>query len=255
MVILGSGDIWHWWRGGGLPSVGAMTASTTLIAEDLLLLLLDDESGRLTHATYLDTGLGGAILVDLALGGHVDVDEPEKKWGFTQAARVRVTGSLPGDPVLRAAYDRVAEKERTAQDLVGRLGRKQRDPLLERLAGRGLVERREDRVLGLFPTTRWPAADARHEAEVRRALDSALLRGDRPEARTAALVALLHGLGVAHKVVDRGSVPAGEVKRRAKEVAAGDWAAKGVQDAVAAAQAAVMAAMVATTAATTAGSS
>lgn len=231
-----------------------MDDPTTLIAEDLLLLLLDDDSGRLTNATYLDSGLGGAFLVDLALGGHVDVDEPEKKWGFTQAARVRVTGSLPGDPALRAAYDTVAEKERTAQDLVGRLGRKQRDPLLERLAGRGLVERREDRVLGLFPTTRWPAADARHETRVRQQLDSALLRGGTPDARTAALVALLHGLGVAHRVVDRGDVPAGEVRKRAKQVAEGDWAAQGVADAVAAAQAAMVAAVVATTAATTASS-
>ena len=40
----------------------------TLIAEDLLLLLLDDESGKLTNATFLDAGLGGALLVELALG-------------------------------------------------------------------------------------------------------------------------------------------------------------------------------------------
>ncbi|SDR77042.1 Golgi phosphoprotein 3 (GPP34) [Nocardioides scoriae] len=232
-----------------------MDAVTTLIAEDLLLLLLDDESGKLSHATYLDVGLGGALLVDLALGEHVDVDAPGRKWGFTQPGRVRVTGSLPGDPALRAAYDKVAEKERTAQDLVGRLGRKQRDPLLERLAGRGLVERREDKVLGLFPTTRWPAADARHEEHVRRALEATLLRGDRPDPRTGALVALLHGLGVAHRVVERGDVGAGEVKKRAKAVAEGDWAAKGVADAVAAAQAAMVAAMAATTAATAATSS
>lgn len=232
-----------------------MSETTTLIAEDLLLLLLDDESGRLTNATYLDTGLGGAFLVDLALGGHVEVLEPARTWGFTQAAKVQVTGALPADPALRAAYDRVAEKLRSAQDLVGRLGSKQRDPLLERLVGRGLLERRQDRVLGLFPTTRWPAADARHEAEVRSRLASTLLRGAGPDPRTAALVALLHGLGVAHKVVTDPQVPAREVRRRAKAVAEDDWAAKGVADAVAAAQSAMVAAMVATTAATTAGSS
>lgn len=231
-----------------------MTDTPLLVAEDLLLLLLDDDSGRLTHASYLDTGLGGAHLVDLALGGHVDVDEPGKKWGFTQAARVHVTGSLPEDPTLRAAYDTVAEKQRSAQDLVGRLGSKQRDPLLERLAGRGLLERRQGKVLGLFPTTRWPAADARHEAEVRARLGSALLRGAEPDPRTAALVALLHGLGVAHKVVTDPQVPAREVRKRAKTIAEDDWAAKGVADAVAAAQSAVVAAVVASSAAATAGS-
>ena len=38
-----------------------------LIAEDLLLLLLDDESGKLTNATYLDSSLGGALLVAAGL--------------------------------------------------------------------------------------------------------------------------------------------------------------------------------------------
>ena len=52
----------------------------TLIAEDLLLLLLDDESGKLQHATYLDTGLGGALLVELALGGQVEVVKGSGLW-------------------------------------------------------------------------------------------------------------------------------------------------------------------------------
>ena len=46
---------------------------TNLIAEDLVLLLLDDESGKLEHATYLDTGIGGALLVELALAENVSV--------------------------------------------------------------------------------------------------------------------------------------------------------------------------------------
>jgi hypothetical protein len=46
---------------------------TTLIAEDLLLLLLDDDSGKLTGTTYFDTGVGGAVLVELTLAGCVEV--------------------------------------------------------------------------------------------------------------------------------------------------------------------------------------
>jgi hypothetical protein len=78
------------------------------------------------------------------------------------------------------------------------------------------------------------------------------VNGVQPDGRTAALVALLSSLDLAQKVVDSGEVPSREVRKRAKEIADGDWAAKAVRDAIAAAQAAVTAAVIAsTTAATT----
>lgn len=224
---------------------------TTLIAEELLLLLLDDEKGSLRHASYLDTAIGGSLLVELALGGHVEAEEQRSRWGMGAKALIRPTGALPGDPVLREAYQLVAEKERSAQDLVGRLGRKRRGPLLERLAERGLVRREESKVLGLFPRTTWPAADGRHEADVRRGLEAVLLEGAAPTDRLAALVSLLSALDLAHKVVDRRGRSSGEVKARAKEVAEGDFAARAVKDAIASTQAAMAAVMVATTATTT----
>ena len=221
---------------------------TTLIAEDLVLLLLDDESGKFTNASYLDTGIGGALLVELALAETVDVVKGSGLWA---RAKVRPTGlAAPPDPVLAEALSVIAEKERTAQDLVGRLGKRRRDQLLDRLRERGIVEPREDRVLGLIPRRRWPSVDSTHEAGVRRELGDVLLRGVTPTERTAALVSVLSALDLAHKVVDREGVPARDVKKRAKDVAEGDWAAKAVRDSIAAAQAAVAAAMVATTAAT-----
>lgn len=225
---------------------------TPLIAEDLLLLLLDDESGKLTNATYLATGIGGALLVELALAGNVEVVKGTGHW-----ARAKVfptDAARPSDPVLLEAMDVVAQKERTAQDLVDRLGRKRRDQLLGRLRERGVIEEREDRVLGLIPRRRWPTVDGTHEADVRRRLADVLLRGTTPDERTAALVGLLSALDVVHRVVDREGRPAREIKERAKEIADGDWAAKAVRDAVAAAQAAVAAAVIAASTTTTASS-
>src|SRR6478752_10127835 len=121
----------------------------TLIAEDLLLLLLDDESGKLTNATFLDAGLGGALLVELALAEQVVV---VKGGGLWARAKVRPTrAAAPLDPVLGEALALVAEKERTAQDLVGRLGKRRREPLLERLEAAGILRHQDDRVLGLVP--------------------------------------------------------------------------------------------------------
>jgi hypothetical protein len=226
---------------------------TNLIAEDLVLLLLDDETGKLEHATYLDTGIGGALLVELAMAENVSV---VKDGGFWARAKVHVSSAPPpADPVLVEALELVGEKPRTAEDLVGRLGRRRRDVLLDRLRERGILEEREHLALGLIPRKRWPTIDSTHEASVRRALGDVLLRGVRPDQRTAALVSLLSSLDLPHKVLDREGHPAREIKKRAKEIAEGDWSAKAVSDAVAAAQAAVTAAIVATTAATTASTS
>lgn len=216
----------------------------TLIAEDLLLLLLDDEKGTLAASDKVQPLLGGALLLELALDGRVEVSEKSSRWS---TAKVAAIGTPPGEPVLDAAWARVAEKPRTAQDLVTRLGKGTKDALLDRLAARGLVERHDGRLLGLFPHTTWPARDARHEESVRALLQGALVQGLTPDPRTSALIALLSAIDHAHKVVDLGDVPAREAKRRAKEVSEGAWAATAVKDAVVAAQAAVTAAIVATT--------
>ncbi len=224
---------------------------TTLIAEDLLLLLLDDESGKLTSTTYLDTGIGGALLVELAMSGCVDVVKGSGLWA--RAKVLPTNAPPPADAVLAEALQLIRSKERTAQDLVARLGKKRRDGLLERLRVRGILEEREERVLGLIPRRRWPTIDNTHESAVRRELGDVLVRGVRPEERTAALIAVLSALDLAHKVIDREGLPARELKKRAKEVAEGDWAAKAVRDSIAAAQAAMTAAVVAATTAASAG--
>src|SRR6478672_1803197 len=97
----------------------------TLLAEDLLLLLLDDDKGRL-RTSYADTVLGGALLTELALLGAVTVPEKTSVW---RTAKVHAAGTPVEDPLLHAALAVVAEKDRSAEDLVGRLGKGRRDAL------------------------------------------------------------------------------------------------------------------------------
>lgn len=220
-----------------------------LIAEDLLLLLLDDEKGTTSSWVSVQTVLGGAVLAELALRGLVTVEEEPSAW---RSAKVHPTGGAADDPVLDGALATVAEKPRAASDLVDRLGKGLQDTLAERLAERGVLEREDSKVLGIFSRTRWPAADTERETEVRRTLAAVLLEGQEPDERTRALVALLRAVDRAHREIERGEVPAKDVKRRAHELAEGDWASKAVKGAVEASMAAVVAAMAATTAATSA---
>lgn len=215
----------------------------TLIAEDLLLLLLDDEKGTLAHSDKIQPVLGGALLVELALAERIEVAEKTSRW---RAAKVVVIdGPTLDDPLLSEALAEVDEKPRSAQDLVTRLGKGAKEQLLRRLEERGMVHPVKGTVLGVFPRTTWPTGDRAHEDAVRALIQGPLVQGTSADARTSALISLLAAIGQAHKVVERGDVPAREIKARAKVIADGDWAAKAVKDAVAAAQAATAAAMVA----------
>jgi hypothetical protein len=217
----------------------------TLIAEDLLLLLLDDESGK-PQTQQLQIALGGAVLVELAVGGMVEVVKAESLW---RSAKVHpVEGARPEDPLLMSAWETVRERERSAQGLVEKLGKGLSDTLCTRLAERGILERRHDKMLGLFPRTRWPVRDTTHEEALRRELTVVLVDGDDPDPRTGALVALLYAVDRAHKTVPHEAVGDRDIKRRAKEVAEGQWAARAVKEAIAATTAATMAAMTAVTA-------
>lgn len=224
-----------------------------LIAEDLLLLLLDDRRGT-PASQHTDLCLGGAVLAELALLGAVTVSERKGMW---RSARVRVVpGAVVEDEVLRDGLALVAQKERSAQDLVRRLGKGLRERLGERLVARGILQRRDERVLGLFPRTRWPEVDSTHEAQLRRQLTATLCAGAEPDERTGTLVALLSAVDRAHRSVDHEGLSSREVRRRAKQVAEGDWAADAVREAVQAATAATAAAIAASSAAaSSAGSS
>lgn len=216
----------------------------TLIAEDLLQLLLDDEKGTLAAASSERPLFGGALLVELALGALVEIEEKTSVWRTSKVRAVPGVGQ-PADPLLAEALATVAEKPRSAPDLTTRLGKAVRPRLLERLVDRGVLERRDGKVLGLFPHTTWPAVDLRREREVRQRLQDVLVAGVDPDPRTGALVALLAAVDQAHRVVDRGALSVGEVKKRAEQVSTGAWAAQAVRDAVRATQAAMLAAIAA----------
>ena len=226
----------------------------TLIAEDLLLLLLDDAKGTVSTWGRTDAVLGGAVLAELAVSGLVTVDEHKSIW---RTDKVHAAGGAPPDldPLLAETLATIAEKDRKASTLVTKIGKGLESRLAARLADRGLLERRDGKLLGLFPRTTWPAADTTHEHDVRRSVTACLVDGAQPDARTGALIALLAAIDQAHSAVTAGT-PAkkGALEKRAKEIADGQWAAKAVKDAVAAATAAMIGAVAASTAATTASS-
>ena len=226
------------------------------MAEDLLLLVTDDASGRLSApAAQVDAGLGGANLVELTLRNKIGLSG-EGDQG--KPGRIIVRDPSPaGDAVLDAALEIItAHQGKKPSTVIRPLSKNLRQRLYQRLADSGVVRAEQGRILGVFPTHRWPAQDASHEAEVRRLVTQVLTQQTAPDARTAALIALLHALRCEDKIVDPGQygLSKRELRARAEEIAKGNWASEAVRKASEEMMAAVVAATTAATVATTAGS-
>jgi hypothetical protein len=192
------------------------------LPEELVLLAYDDEKGH-TWNSSLDTGLGGAVMLDLSLRGRVEVSEKDL---------VVVDPAPTGEPVLDAALAEVAgaRRPKPPKSWLGGLGRAARPATLDRLVERGVLARDERKALGLFSYTRYPEADGGPEQRVRQRLHDAVVVGTTPDARTAALASLVKALGMRREVFPDADRRATD--RRLAELAEGAWASDAVKKAV-----------------------
>jgi hypothetical protein len=200
----------------------------TTIAEDLVLLLLDDESGR----SVVDAGrryraVGGAVLIDLVQRGRITVDVPKDK---PHDARPRVRdATATGDPVLDAALAALGAKSMSLNWAVETIGHDCWKPLLDGLAAAGLLRREERGILGSLGGARWKSV-GEHESQVVGRIRAAVVDGAEPDGRTAVLVTLLHHVGAVTAVLPGQDKDA--VKARAAAIAEGSWAQPAVREAL-----------------------
>lgn len=215
-----------------------------LIVDDLMLLLMDDDGASIQGAGTLYYTLGGAVLTELALLGRIRTDDT----GVLNGPRVTPAGEGPlPDPLLQWAYDTIAAKTQRVQPLLIALGADLWRVVLDRLADRGLLRREEKRILGVFRSTRWPAADEAHEARLRARIRRILEDGEAPDPRTAAIIGLLFASGAMPSL--RPPLPwTSTTVTRASEIARGQWGPEAVAAAVTRTAAAVVAASTAVTA-------
>ncbi|ONK13718.1 GPP34 family phosphoprotein [Streptomyces sp. MP131-18] len=166
-----------------------MGRSRRTIPEELLLLALDPATGTTAQPQSLDLGLAGAQLVELALAGRIAPD----------GDRIAVVLPRPtGDPTLDSALEllrRRGSPVRAVHWIGGpRLGLRQ--TYLTHLERCGMVHAVENQMCGVLPTTRYQATETAVSRQIRARLDTAIRTGTPPDARTAALAALAHAVGL-----------------------------------------------------------
>jgi hypothetical protein len=189
-----------------------------LLVEDVLLLLFQPSSGTIAGENFLYYVLGGAVVADLTLRDLTQVQETGRI-----VRRVAVRGDAPHDDVLRAAWDYLATKPRDVRTVIAAIGPELRGKVLDRLVDGGHLIRQRKKVLGFIPSEYLELGSARR-AELLARVRATLVDGTQPDARTAALTALLSASGNLHQFDPE--IPwTSSVIHRAKELEYGNWGA------------------------------
>ena len=175
-----------------------MTMQASL-PDELLLLALHDEKGSVIPAAarVLNGALIGAVLMELGLLGRLQ-EGPD-------GALLLADPTPTGNEILDEASSWIAQADRPRMPSywVGRLaGRMPRlkDRFLEQLVAKGILERRERRILWIFPSRSFPLADAAAEQQARDRIRAVILDGQEPDQRTAALIGLVRACNLTDEI-------------------------------------------------------
>jgi Golgi phosphoprotein 3 (GPP34) len=132
-----------------------------LIAEDLLLLLTDDRTGKpAVGSSQADIALGGAMLIELRLAHRVDLTgeseaRHEGRLVVRNGARpLTLSWTKPLTLSSTNALVKLGERQgKKPKDVVRALGKGLRERLHVRLAERGVLRETGGKILGVFPPT------------------------------------------------------------------------------------------------------
>ncbi len=171
------------------------------LAEELLLVALDDETGTLLPLpTFsLETAIAAAIVMELSVAGRVDSDAD---------ALIVLSADPTGDPLLDGLLGRIAaspDRRSTAQWLhvLSAPGGPLVEQVTQRLVGRGIVRVEEKRLLWVFRTRVYPPTSGIEEREVKSRVMTLLNNEAIPDTRDTLLVGLLRASGLFEVLLTR----------------------------------------------------
>ncbi|MEA5594838.1 GOLPH3/VPS74 family protein [Rivularia sp. UHCC 0363] len=199
------------------------------LSQDLILLALNPETGKTRFSFYaaLEYGLVGSLLLDLILRDKLEIDNDNRVIGA-------IAGNT-GDEFLDQRLNEVLASSRpqTARFWVTRWRRRYRwfQPIvLQNLVNLGVLQRQEQRILGLFPTRRYFLTDESIQREIVQQVRAAVLEGIGLNSRMVALISLMQASHLTDAVFRPEERP--EARSRIKAISAGELVGKAVSMAI-----------------------
>ena len=200
--------------------------SAPTLAEDLLLVLFQPESGVIAGENILCDVLAGAVLAELAFNENVRITQAGTGFARVEAVEERP----PSDAILRLGWDHAAGNPGPLQAKIAAIGSGIRQPLLERLVARGDIREENGKVLGVLRKTTLKDGGSGRRSSLIADIRSVLADDVNPTSRVGALAALVWGSGTLQQFDPE--IPWNSaVTTRAQAIGRGDWTAGGDQSA------------------------
>lgn len=207
------------------------------LSQDLILLALNPQTGKTRFSWYsaLDYGLVGSLLLDLVLQGKLEIDNDNRVIGAIRASHGQATAGNTGNEFLDQRLSEVlaSSRPRTARFWVTRWRRRYlgiQTIVLQNLVDLGVLERQEQRILGLFPTQRYFLTDESIQREIVQQVRAAVLEGIGLDSRMAALISLMQASHLTDAVFRPEERP--EARSRIKAIAREELVGQAVSKAI-----------------------
>ena len=169
-------------------------------AEEIILILLDDEDGKFVRIPRwsLNYALAGGVLMDLAMENRIDTD----------LENLMLIDATPvGDSLLDPVLAQIAASEqkdtRYWLEQVAERGPEIREEALSRLVTNGILERQDDRFMWMFRSRRYPTVDGEAEREVKLRIMGVLFSDEIPDPRDVMIICLVDACGIFRELLSR----------------------------------------------------
>ena len=163
------------------------------IAEEIILLLLNDKDGRFINVPTwsVDYAIAGGVLMDLAMENRIDTDLEN----LILIDAAPLNDSLL-DPTLVEIEAGDKNTTRYWVEHVAQNAMAIREEALTRLVAQGILEREEDRFLWVFRSRRYPTVDGTAVREVKSRIMGVLFSDEIPDPRDVTIICLAEACGL-----------------------------------------------------------
>jgi hypothetical protein len=179
------------------------------LSEEILLLALDDTSGRLLPLPEraLDIALAAAVVMGLHNEKRIEVTPPT-----VSVLDASPTGDIVFDEILKDI-----EKHSKAR-LSGHIHRISghanhiRNATLESLVKKNILECKEEKLFWIIPSRRYPLNNAAEELMAKARIRAILLEGQEPKAWDIDMIALLEACDLLHTLLSKEELAAARMR-------------------------------------------
>ncbi len=166
--------------------------------EKYVLLTINDEKGNVVNAYAKTYGFAGAIIMELVEKDIITVQD--KKIIFN---RETAKSTILSDALTILLPKKKKLKLGTALHYLGDKFYKKFDDVLDNLVDKGILTKKEDKILWIFTTRKFPTENPEPENTIKSKIKGAVLYGNRPDQEIRNLIALVHTLNLYNEIFSK----------------------------------------------------